>query len=289
MAEGTRSHDWKKEVALMLQEMDQKWEQRHVVWQQEAKSRSSQAILELKSLFTGLSLQHNEMATANRVEYYFEAANVSFKNKIKLAALHLDGKAILWHQGYVGMKGVGVYTDWQEYVRGLRARFGIREDQALSFFLFGLNDELQMPVRMFKPQTLVEAYALAKLQEITVAAIQHKSISTARSTYSAGISYNTSNTTTVKPTAVKELPGLLHTPNIPKLPINTTTNPKQPVLTSKELNEKRTKGLCFWCDEKFVPGHKCKKRQAFTMQFRDRLLNIVIRPLVMQIAPSKKY
>ncbi len=68
MAEGTRSHDWKKEVALMLQEMDQKWEQRHVVWQQEAKSRSSQAILELKSLFTGLGLQHNEMATANRVQ-----------------------------------------------------------------------------------------------------------------------------------------------------------------------------------------------------------------------------
>ena len=30
-------------------------------------------------------------------------------------------------------------------------------------------------------------------------------------------------------------------------------------LTPIELNERRTKGLCFNCDEKFVPGRRCKK------------------------------
>ncbi|KAF2308260.1 hypothetical protein GH714_039597 [Hevea brasiliensis] len=204
MAEGTRSHDWKKEVALMLQEIDQKWEQRHIVWQQEVESRSSQAILKLNSFITGLSLQDNEIATANRVQ--METASQA----TQLNSFAFRWKSYFVAQGYVTMKGVGVYTDWQEYVRELRARFGkqefddplaelknlkqvqilqeyldafyalypktgIREDQALSFFLSGLNDELKMPVRMFKPQTLVEAYALAKLQEIIAAAIQNKS------------------------------------------------------------------------------------------------------------------
>ena len=48
----------------------------------------------------------------------------------------------------------------------LYPRAGIREDQALSFFLFGLIDELQMSVRMFRPKGLAEAYSLAKLQEL---------------------------------------------------------------------------------------------------------------------------
>ncbi|KAF2289731.1 hypothetical protein GH714_038384 [Hevea brasiliensis] len=144
-----------------------------------------------------------------KTEYYFEVVNVLPESRVKVAALHLEGKAILWHQGYVKIKGLVAYDNWQKYVGSLRARFGkqgyddplaelknlkqthglqeyldtfdalypkarVREDQALSFFLSGLIDELQMPVRMFKPQTLAETYALAKLQEITIAAIQSK-------------------------------------------------------------------------------------------------------------------
>lgn len=30
-----------------------------------------------------------------------------------------------------------------------------------------------------------------------------------------------------------------------------------------ELQKRREKGLCFNCDEKFVPGHRCKMNQAF--------------------------
>ncbi|KAI0497361.1 hypothetical protein KFK09_020584 [Dendrobium nobile] len=31
-------------------------------------------------------------------------------------------------------------------------------------------------------------------------------------------------------------------------------------LTEKEVHEKRAKGLCFRCDEKYMPGHKCRDR-----------------------------
>ncbi|KAF2294586.1 hypothetical protein GH714_012798 [Hevea brasiliensis] len=97
-----------------------------------------------------------------------------------MAALHLEGKALQWHQGFIKVRGSIAYLDWGAYVGAITARFGsnafedpladlrnlkqvsslqdyldafdeiypkagIREDQALSFFLSGLVDELQMP------------------------------------------------------------------------------------------------------------------------------------------------
>lgn len=44
-------------------------------------------------------------------------------------------------------------------------------NHAISCFLSGLNDETQHAVRMFKPQTLHDAYCLAKLQEATLASM----------------------------------------------------------------------------------------------------------------------
>jgi hypothetical protein len=31
------------------------------------------------------------------------------------------------------------------------------------------------------------------------------------------------------------------------------------------MDERRAKGLCFWCDEKFVPGHRCKNRKLYSL------------------------
>ncbi|KAF2293854.1 hypothetical protein GH714_005121 [Hevea brasiliensis] len=92
-----------------------------------------------------------------KVEYYFEVIGTLMEKRVKITAMHLDGKAVQWHQGYVKVKCTKAYGRWDEYVQGLKARFGIQ------------------------------------------------------------------------------------------LPNN---------LTSKQFNEKRDNGLYFWCDEKFLPGHK---------------------------------
>ncbi|GAV83399.1 hypothetical protein CFOL_v3_26846, partial [Cephalotus follicularis] len=34
-------------------------------------------------------------------------------------------------------------------------------------------------------------------------------------------------------------------------------------IPSKYMEERRMKNLCFWCDEKFIPGHKCNNRQVY--------------------------
>ena len=45
---------------------------------------------------------------------------------------------------------------------------------------------------------------------------------------------------------------------------------KKPLnLTSKQIQEKRLKNLCFWCDEKFSPKYKCKYRQLYMLIVQD--------------------
>jgi hypothetical protein len=36
-------------------------------------------------------------------------------------------------------------------------------------------------------------------------------------------------------------------------------------LRSTEMEERRAKGLCFWCDDKFTPGHKCRTKRLYSI------------------------
>lgn len=38
------------------------------------------------------------------------------------------------------------------------------------------------------------------------------------------------------------------------------------VTTSREMESRRVKGLCYWCPEKYVPGHKCHGKQLFVIE-----------------------
>ncbi|KAF2303150.1 hypothetical protein GH714_014159 [Hevea brasiliensis] len=51
------------------------------------------------------------------------------ENRVKIAVMHLDGKAVQWHQGYVRVKGTEAYGRWDEYVQELKARFGIQNKE----------------------------------------------------------------------------------------------------------------------------------------------------------------
>lgn len=53
-----------------------------------------------------------------------------------------------------------------------------------------------------------------------------------------------------------------HTLALPAKPNTLTTTPTRKYLSQKEFDDKRAKGLCFHCDEKYMPGHKCSG-QAF--------------------------
>lgn len=42
-------------------------------------------------------------------------------------------------------------------------------------------------------------------------------------------------------------------------------------LSQEEMSDRRSKGLCYYCDEKYTPGHylKHKKTQLYTLEVDD--------------------
>lgn len=106
----------------------------------------------------------------------------------------------------------------------------------------GLEEVTQLAVRMFNPKSVQQALCLAKLNEAAQKATKGKGY---------------------------QKPPLLPTPTsktLPAIPTKqpvtaATQNPKRKTLTPAVFKEKRAKNLCFWCDESFTPGHKCKGKK----------------------------
>ncbi|KAG8390797.1 hypothetical protein BUALT_Bualt01G0120900 [Buddleja alternifolia] len=116
-----------------------------------------------------------------KCEQFFEVDETPSTAKVKLASVHLEGKALQWHQMYMKGRLTREIPNWEEYVRVLNDRFGalIYDDPilpyhyALSCFLGGLKSEISVNVRMFRPKSLQEAISLSKLQEQAIL-LSHK-------------------------------------------------------------------------------------------------------------------
>lgn len=112
----------------------------------------------------------------------------------------------------------------------------------VSCFISGLKEEIQLGVLMFRPTSVTQAIHLAKLQETSIEAITRKTRSGAKTDGNWSFPVNkpyVDNGGYVR----KEL--------------------------SKELEDKRAKGLCFKCNERYTRGHICKKRQIYVMEGED--------------------
>ncbi|GKV33977.1 hypothetical protein SLEP1_g42408 [Rubroshorea leprosula] len=242
---------------------------------------------------------------------FFKAHNILDENKVEIASMYLSGDAIIWHECY--MQDKMTFSDWRDYIFDMSLRFGegemqdpiilwknlnqtcsvndyqrdfekIRsrvkcsEKQAMAMFVGGLKEELQHPVACYNPKSVVEAYSIAKQQELSINSIIR-------------ITKNLS----LNPRNLPPLPPL--TSNIQKLPQYTNPNsyhnfPRPPpftpqnsslissmaktqnktkntrTLTEVEMEDKKRKGLCFLCDEKYTPGHRCAKKGLYNLEIQ---------------------
>lgn len=135
---------------------------------------------------------------------------------------------------------------------------GITEPMFLNFFIWGLQPEIQRELLINPPKNLTEAMVKAQLFE------EHNADLRVRA-HQEG--YHTGTTTTV-PTRVSA-PGT----STGTIPIQTptrykptsTVKPHFKILSPAEVQEKREKGLCFTCDEKYNVNHRCKNRIMILM------------------------
>ncbi|CAM8879588.1 unnamed protein product [Rhodiola kirilowii] len=196
---------------------------------------------------------------------YFALNHTTPEQMLDSAPLFLSGDALLWFQW---KDTTGQISTWDQLAKDLRRRFGpsdyydaeiainqliqtstvpdyISEFVRLSAsaprlvgfnllkrFISGLKEDIRHELVFLRPSDLESAMGMARVAEDKLQALRR---STSRPPYTR--------------------PPYRPPPNPPQhtpLPIRR--------LSPTEMAARREKGLCFNCEEQFVPGHKCRPR-----------------------------
>lgn len=220
----------------------------------------------------------------NKAKQYFAYHEIPRDQRVSFASYHLTEEANSWWQAKLKARGFEArQMSWETFEAELWTRFGpidgedfeealchIRQKGTLleyqreferlqnkvegwtektlvGAFMGGLHMSISSGIRIFKPKTLTEVINLARMRDEQLQ--QEKRWSGQRS-YNARPStggFSKFDSTKASTTNDKQ-----------------TLAPKK--LSWEELKKKRSLGLCFSCDERFTPGHKCKQPQLFIME-----------------------
>jgi len=251
-----------------------------------------------------------------RAEQFFEYYSTPMEHRLSISSFHMDGKALVWFRE---LRASNPAIPWAEFVRSMQIRFGrssyddpmeslsklkqegaledyknqfdtlalkvrnLPEYHKLSCFLRGLRDEIRVPVRMFNPTTLVDAYSLARMQEECVATCRRYPRTAANSgqfQYSGqGLSVNlpvgftkgnviSNSNRKFQQDQIKQNfrpPGGGGLPGIEGSRPSQALVPVQKI-SQAQMDERRRKGLCYTCDAKWTRGHVCVAPKLFILE-----------------------
>ncbi|XP_011027642.1 PREDICTED: transposon Ty3-G Gag-Pol polyprotein [Populus euphratica] len=219
-----------------------------------------------------------------KAEQFFEFQNIANDQRVQLASFHLEGLALQWHRWLTKYKGTLTWLEftaaflhrfgpteyedpsealtryrqvttvaaYQEAFEGLSHRVdGLPEPFLVGCFIAGLRDDIRLDVKIKQPKTLGDTIGVARLVEERNL-LQRKGNTFVRST---AISRPLPTTNS----------GVLGPPPVSK-PVSTTAPSSFRRITNQEARERREKGLCFYYNEKFIPGHRCQRPQLFMIE-----------------------
>uniref|UniRef100_A0A2N9I5B5 Chromo domain-containing protein n=1 Tax=Fagus sylvatica TaxID=28930 RepID=A0A2N9I5B5_FAGSY len=221
-----------------------------------------------------------------RALQYFHYYQVLEPEKVMHTSYHLDEEALVWFQDYeYELHGCN------DFVRAIQIRFGpasyddpmelltklkqthniaayksqfestsnrvrdLSDMHKLSCFMSGMKDEIRLAVKMQGPRNLGEAYALAKIQEEYLATVKRSTRPT----------YEPSRGSWVQSQAQQ---GAARVENKSGDSKQFSARPSMQVqrLTPMQMSERRKKGLCYNCDERWSSDHRCKDRKLYVME-----------------------
>ncbi|KAH9699108.1 hypothetical protein KPL71_024219 [Citrus sinensis] len=248
MTEGTRAHDQRR-----LEES--------VHQLQEASNQQAMELKEFSQMMAAISLKLDQMMGTSgasgtrseggsknpsgwvyKCERFFKYNGVEESDMVGLATIHLEGKALEWFQGY---EVAIAEPSWRQFSTDLMARFGPGTYDNPVGQLSKLRQTSTNQVAMFQPKTLIQAVGLALLQESTLEAMIKEAKASTRTMSSHVI-----------PTVESKRNFMGQIPPIKRI-------------SAAEMQERRANKLCYYCDEKFEPGHKCKQRQIYLLEGED--------------------
>ncbi|XP_019235516.1 PREDICTED: uncharacterized protein LOC109215856 [Nicotiana attenuata] len=146
------------------------------------------------------------------------------------------------------------FDDPMEKIKKIKQTGSVKEYQAV--FERNLNrHELNIAVKLTNPTPLSRVYRTARMHEVYLAVTKQPTYTTSVSTKRYAAQSNNS-----KP--------LLPTPNSGSS--NYTKGFTKRALSIDEMNEKREKGLCYFCNEKYVPGYRCNSsKQLYLLELEE--------------------
>ncbi|XP_035551117.1 uncharacterized protein LOC118349692 [Juglans regia] len=210
-----------------------------------------------------------------KANQHFDCFQVPFHQKLMVASHHMEGEALVWYQSAFES---GQFNSWETLVVAMQGRFGpsafddpmealtrlrqttsvslytsqfealsnrlkgLSDKHKMSCFISGLKDDIQIPVKMFNPLNLGAAFSLAKLQEEHV--LSSRKSWRQNSHFAEKWPLNSVGMTDLANNAPKNV--------FPMRRVN-----------SSHMDEKRKKGLCFHCEEKWNPNHVCKNPRVY--------------------------
>lgn len=217
-------------------------------------------------------------------EQYFLYHLLGDDQRLQVASFHMDGAALHWYQ-YTHRNNR--FIVWVDLVRALVIRFGPsnyedhqgalakltqRSSVAIyqtqfetlanrttnssqsfltSCFVSGLQPNIRSEVLAFRPTVMAKAIGLARLQEAKLTETPHFPPRAPFTRY------------------IPPLPNVLALPApptvlaLPTPPLATRLPIKR--LSPAELQTRREKGLCYNCDERYTPVHRCKNRRLLLL------------------------
>jgi hypothetical protein len=225
-----------------------------------------------------------------KANQFFDFYQTPLYHRLRMASFHMEGEALIWFQD---ADDAGQFPTWDAFLQALLTRFGptyddpmealmrlrqvstvaeytsqfealsnrlrgVSEQNRLSCFLSGLKDDIRLPVRMLHPPTLGAAFGLAKLQEEYLLSFR-KPLRVSSSSVSFGRHHSWGQSSSLPSSAQPNAssPLALPTKAASGLPIQR--------ISPAQMKERRDKGLCYYCDDRWLPGHKCKSPRLFLM------------------------
>ena len=147
----------------------------------------------------------------------------------EMIAHYEDTKRNTFFSQLINPKQNGLVVEHIEDFQKLNVRVtDIPEEHKIDVFIGNLKDNIQHEVHIWETESLEKTFKLARKIQCKIMA-------------------------TRKPTTHIYKDGSVATPRLP-----------QPTrLTLEQLEEKREKGLCYSCDNKYTKGHKCVEKKLF--------------------------
>lgn len=242
-----------------------------------------------------------------KAEQFFDYYATSNVDRLTIASVHLDHNVVPWFQMMQRSKAFRSWSDFTSaletdfgpsafecprtnlfklhqsgsvsyYYKTFTALtnrvVGLSNEAILDCFLSGLQEDIRRDVMALAPSTLVKVVSLAKLYEEKYNhTLKPKYTNFQSRPYTPNTSTPPKSTYTAKPDNTvtlqkNNLPPLLPTPNSKPFTNPPKSSPIKKIFPA-EMQIRREKGLCYFCNDKFSYSHKCPNKHLMMLQLVD--------------------